>query len=92
MNNAYLDAAKNGLNTNLRNKPIYQLAKNFIAIAKKGLDNRAIVNKQNKNESIFLNEIESMINNQETPASILIKKFNGNWKENINKIFDEEAF
>ncbi len=92
VNNAYLDAAKNGLNTNLRNKPIYQLAKNFIAIAKKGLDNRAIVNKQNKNESIFLNEIESMINNQETPASILIKKFNGNWKENINKIFDEEAF
>ena len=33
-----------------------------------------------------------MIINKQTPASLLIKKFQGSWKENINKIFDEEAF
>ena len=92
VNSAYLDAAKNGLNTLLRNEPIYEHAKTFIAIAKQGLENRAIDNKQNKNESIFLNDIEEMIINKQTPASLLIKKFQGSWKENINKIFDEEAF
>jgi len=92
VNNAYLEAAKNGLNTNLKNKPIYEHANTFISIAKKGLENRGITNKQNKDESIFLNEIQDMIRNKQTPASILIKKFNGVWKENINKIFDEEAF
>ncbi len=35
VNNAYLDAAKNGLSTLLRNEPIYEHAKTFIAIAKK---------------------------------------------------------
>ena len=54
--------------------------------------NVQILNKQNKSESIFLDEIEKMIHNKETPASFLIKKFNGVWKENINKIFDEESF
>ena len=92
VNSAYLEAAKNGLNTNLKNKPIYEHANTFISIAKKGLENRGITNKQNKDESIFLNEIQDMIRNKQTPASILIKKFNGAWKENINKIFDEEAF
>ncbi len=92
VNNAYLDAAKNGLNVNLYGKPIYEYAKIFISTAKQGLDRRAILNKQNKSESIFLDEIEKMIHNKETPASFLIKKFNGVWKENINKIFDEESF
>ena len=92
VNNAYLDAAKLGLKTNLKNKIIFEHAKTFIAIAKKGLQNRAILNKKNNDETIFLNEVEQMIQNQQTPASILIDKFKGPWKENINKIFDEEAF
>ncbi len=92
VNNAYLDAAKNGLDVDLYGKPIYEHAKNFISIAKQGLERRAILNKQNNSESIFLNEIEQMIHNRETPASFLIKKFKKEWKENINKIFDEEAF
>ena len=33
-----------------------------------------------------------MIKLQQTPASILIDKFNRSWKENINNLFDEEAF
>ena len=92
VNNAYLDAAKLGLKTNLKNKIIFEHAKTFIAIAKKGLRNRAILNKKNNDETIFLNDVEQMIQNQQTPGSILIDKFKGPWKENINKIFDEEAF
>ena len=53
---------------------------------------RNIKNKSNKDESIFLNEIEAMIKLQKTPASILVDKFNHSWKENINNLFDEEAF
>lgn len=92
VNLAYLESAKYGLNTNLNNIPIYEHAKNFIQIAKQGLKRRGIKNKNSKDESIFLNEIEIMITNRQNPASILIDKFNTGWKENINKIFDEETF
>jgi len=92
VNNAYLEAAKSGLNTNLRNEPIFKHALHFIHLSKQGLVRRNIKNKSNKDESIFLNEIEAMIKLQKTPASILVDKFNHSWKENINNLFDEEAF
>ena len=92
VNNAYLEAAKSGLNTNLRNEPIFKHALYFIHLSKQGLVRRNIKNKSNKDESIFLNEIEAMIKLQKSPASILVDKFNHSWKENINNLFDEEAF
>ncbi len=87
-----MEAAKSGLNTNLRNEPILKHALHFIHLSKQGLARRNIKNKSNKDESIFLNEIEAMIKLQKSPASILVDKFNHSWKENINNLFDEEAF
>jgi len=92
VNNAYLDAAKNGLNTNMRNEPIFEHANKFIEISKQGLVRRGIKNRSNKDESIFLNEIQEMIKSRKTPATMLIEKYNSSWKENINILFDEEAF
>lgn len=92
VNNAYLEAAKNGLNTNMRNEPIFEHANKFIEISKQGLVRRGIKNRSNKDESIFLNEIQEMIKSRKTPATMLIEKYNSSWKENINILFDEEAF
>ena len=92
VNNAYLEAAKNGLNTNMRNEPIFEHANKFIKISKQGLVRRGIKNRSNKDESIFLNEIQEMIKSRKTPATMLIDKYNSSWRENINILFDEEAF
>ena len=80
------------MNTNLRNEPIFEHANKFIEISKQGLIRWGIKNISNKDESIFLNEIQEMIKSRKTPATMLIEKYNSSWKENINILFDEEAF
>ena len=53
--NAYLDAPKKGFNTQLMGKDLLQWASILLDLSRKGLENRDILNKNSKNESLFLN-------------------------------------
>ncbi|GBL33519.1 hypothetical protein EMGBS14_01890 [Candidatus Pelagibacterales bacterium] len=43
-------------------------------------------------ENIFLKDIHNFIKDKKSPAQSLIEKYNTRWKQDIFKIFDEEAF
>ena len=61
--NAYLEAPKKGFNTQLMGKDLLYWATIFLNLSKKGLENRDIINKSNKNETKFLNHLEKIIDN-----------------------------
>jgi len=73
--NAYVEAPKKGLNTIINNKTLLEWGKIFLKLSKKGLYHRAIKNSDNKDESIFLSSIESILNNNKNKANITIEKF-----------------
>ena len=85
--NAYLDAPKKGFNTLLMGKDLFYWASIFLNIAKKGLENRDVMNKNNKNESIFLNHLEKIIDKKTTNADHMINKFSQT--ENLNDLYDK---
>jgi glutamate--cysteine ligase len=76
--NAYKDVPKKGLNTIINNKTLLEWGKIFLELARDGLEKRSIKNNTGKDESIFLRNIENILNNNKTRAFVTIEKFKNN--------------
>ena len=73
--NAYIEAPRKGLRTELEGKNIYEWNKIFFKLAKKGLEKRNQLNKSKKNETIYLNYINQILNSNKTNAELMLSKF-----------------
>ncbi len=85
--NAYLDAPKKGFNTQLMGKDLLYWASQLLALSKKGLEKRDLINKSKKNETLFLNHLQKVIDNKETNADHMISKFSKN--EDLSVLYDK---
>ena len=72
--NAYLEAPKKGFNTELMGKDLLYWASTLLELSRKGLENRDVLNKSNKNEALFLNHLKKVIDNKKTNADHMINK------------------
>ena len=73
--NAYIDAPKKGLRTELEGKDIGEWSKIFLNLSKKGLEKRNQLNKSKKNETIYLNYLNQILNSNQTNAELMLSKF-----------------
>ena len=85
--NAYLEAPQKGFNTQLMGKDLLYWASTLLNLSKKGLENRDILNKNEKNEAIFLSHLEKLIENKTTNADHMISKFSKN--EDLSELYDK---
>ena len=85
--NAYLEAPKKGFNTQLMGKDLLYWASNLLNLSKKGLEIRDILNKNEKNETLFLNHLQKVIDNKTTNADHMISKFSKS--ENLDELYDK---
>ena len=85
--NAYLESPKKGFNTQLMGKDLLYWASTLLNLSRKGLEQRDILNKSRKNETLFLNHLQNVINNKTTNADHMIKKFSIN--EDLNELYDK---
>ena len=85
--NSYLEAPKKGFNTQLMGKDLLYWATTLLKLSKKGLERRDILNKSKKNETIFLNHLQKVIDNKTTNADHMIEKFSKN--EDLNELYDK---
>ena len=85
--NAYLESPKKGFNTQLMNKDLFYWALTLLNLSKKGLENRDVLNKSKKNETIFLNHLKKIIDNKTTNADHMISKFSKN--EDLSELYDK---
>ena len=84
--NAYLEAPKNGFNTQLMGKDLLYWSKELLKLSNKGLGKRDIENKNKKNETLFLNHLNKIIEDKKTNAHHMINKFS---KENLETMYDK---
>mgnify|MGYP001501092219 FL=1 len=85
--NAYLEAPQKGFNTQLMGKDLLYWAGTLLDLSKKGLDTRDILNKKGKNETLFLNHLQNVIDNKTTNADHMINKFSKN--EDLTELYDK---
>ena len=85
--NAYLEAPKKGFNTQLMGKSLFYWASTLLDLSRKGLNDRDVLNKSGKNETLFLNHLQKLIDNKTTNADHMINKYSNN--EDLNELYDE---
>ena len=85
--NAYLEAPQKGFNTQLMGKDLLYWSSELLKLSKKGLEIRDIVSKKGKNETVFLNHLQNVIDNKTTNADHMIDKFSKN--EDLNELYDK---
>ena len=85
--NAYLEAPQKGFNTQLMGKDLLYWSSVLLNVSKKGLEKRDIVNKSGKNETIFLNHLQKVIDNKTTNAHHMIIKFSKD--EDLSELYDK---
>ena len=72
--NAYIEAPKKGLKTQINNKSINYWGNVFLKLSKKGLIKRNIINKKKMNETIFLSSVENILKENKTKAELTIER------------------
>ena len=85
--NAYLEAPKKGFNTQLMGKDLFYWASTILDLSRKGLNDRDVLNKSGKNETLFLNHLQKVIDNKTTNADHMINKFSNS--EDLNELYDK---
>jgi glutamate--cysteine ligase len=85
--NAYMEAPQKGFNTQLMGKDLLYWSKTLLELSNKGLENRDIFNKHGKNETIFLNHLNKIVENKMTNADHMINKFSKD--ENLETLYDQ---
>ncbi len=85
--NAYLEAPHKGFNTQLMGKDLLYWASRLLNLSRKGLEDRDILNKSGKNETLFLNHLQKVIDNKTTNADHMISKFSKN--EDLSELYDK---
>ena len=85
--NAYLEAPEKGFNTQLMGKDLLYWASTLLDLSRKGLEQRDILNKSKKNETLFLNHLQNVINSKTTNADHMIRKFSKN--EDLKELYDK---
>ncbi len=86
-------APKEGLHAPFKNGTILDIAQNLLNISKQGLDARNILARNKSyNETFYLKELEKNLTLGQSPADVLINKFNTKWNKNIKNIYIENIF
>jgi len=85
--NAYIEAPQKGFNTQLMGKDLLYWARTLLDLSYKGLENRDILNKHDKNETLFLNHLQKVIDNKATNADHMISKFSKT--EDLSELYDK---
>ncbi|MDR3375142.1 MAG: glutamate--cysteine ligase [Ancalomicrobiaceae bacterium] len=84
------DVPRLALNTPLAAGSVQDVAKEVVAIAKAGLQRRAIV-KDDRDESVYLEPIEEIAASGVTVAERMLADFDGAWGGDIDRIFSAYA-
>jgi glutamate--cysteine ligase len=83
---------RQGLNTPFRGGTILPIARDALRIARNGLAARNRLNSSGEDETIFLESLEDIAGSKLTPAEQLLRKFEGEWRGDIDRIFAAEAY
>jgi glutamate--cysteine ligase len=81
-----------GLKTPFRGRHALDVAREAVAIAERGLQRRAIVDKAGDDERKHLASLVEIAGEGRSPADRLLAEFAGDWHGDIDRLFDAHVF
>jgi glutamate--cysteine ligase len=75
-----------------RGTTVRELARETLSIARRGLKNRRRLDGKGRDETIYLEPLQELVDSGRTVADELLERFEGPWQGKIDPIFEEFAF
>ncbi|MCS0502105.1 glutamate--cysteine ligase [Ancylobacter mangrovi] len=79
-------------NAEIAGRPVLELARDVVAIAREGLKRRDVRDSQGRDETRFLGPLEESLEAGRTPAEALLERYETDWNRSVEPIFDECAY
>ena len=86
------DVPKAALAAPFRGHAVRDVAREALTIAQAGLKGRARLNSEGEDESMFLQLVEEVVKSGRTPADELLARYEGPWRGNVDRVFEEYSF
>jgi glutamate--cysteine ligase len=81
-----------GLRARVGKHLVRDLARDVLLLARAGLERRGRRDRSGRDECHFLSPLEEVVERGETPAEVLLARFNGEWKSSIEPVFTALAY
>jgi glutamate--cysteine ligase len=83
-----VDAARHGLKATVAGRPLQDVARDMVAIAREGLSRRERLNGGMLDETVFLKPLEEIADSGLTPADRLLELYHGPWAGDASRVFE----
>jgi len=83
---------RTALKTPFRNTNVQQIARDALAISRKGLRARGQQNMHGEYETLFLDDLNEMAATGKTAADDLLERYYGRWNQSVEPAFEECAY
>jgi glutamate--cysteine ligase len=87
-----LQAPVEGLATPFRGGTLQDIAKEVVAIAQGGLERRARLDSQDRDERMYLDQLAEIAETGVTPAERLLELYETRWNHSVDPVFREFAY
>ena len=92
MEQARNDVPTQGLQATLAGRSLRDIGADALAIADRGLKNRASLSSSGETEQGFITDLHDSIRTGKTPADTLLESFEGKWQGNTSEIFSNLSY
>ncbi|MGV0879918.1 glutamate--cysteine ligase [Martelella sp. FLE1502] len=83
------DVPRLALKAEIGGRPLVDVAREVVGIARAGLKSRGNLNGDGQDESVFLNPLDEIIAKKTTFAEDLLSLYHGRWKGSVDPLFEE---
>ncbi|ADR52547.1 glutamate--cysteine ligase [Candidatus Liberibacter solanacearum CLso-ZC1] len=81
-----------GLNAKIDGQSLKSIAAQVLSFSQNGLKNRAKVNFQREDETIFLKPLEKIIHSDQSFSDEILTAYHGRWNNSVEPYFEEYAY
>ncbi len=86
------DVPRLGFAAEIGGRSVLDIARQIVALSAEGLRRRDRQNSNGEDESHFLAPVEETVASGASPAELMLKRYNGDWAGDIDRVFAEYAF
>jgi glutamate--cysteine ligase len=86
------DVPRLGFKATIRGRTVLDLARETIALAEGGLKRRNRLDKDGRDEGLYLEPLKEIVARGITPAEELLEKYHGPWEGSVEPVFSEYAY
>lgn len=87
-----LAVPREGLGATIGGRTVRDVARDVLAIARKGLASRGRINWDGADETRYLRRLDEVVATGRTPADEKLARFEGEWEGRIDRLFSEYAY